>query len=362
MAAEVAARAGCTVEIFDHMPSPARKFLMAGKSGLNITAEGLDPDVYACPPLRPMIGAFGAPEVREWMAGLGQSSFEGSTGRVFPVAMKASPLLRAWLARLDGAGVRLHRRVRWTGWNGTALTFAGEPDATFDATVLAMGGASWRRLGSDGAWAAALAGHVAAFAPSNVGFRVDWSDHMTRHFGAAVKNTGLIVNGRTYRGEFTVSARGLEGGGLYPLTPLLRGGAALALDLKPDMDLARIRDCLARRGRDSLSNHLRKALRLDPVQIALLREWGGAPDDLAPCIKRLPVPLLGPRPLDEAISTAGGLRWDAVDEGLMLKHRPGTFAAGEMLDWEAPTGGYLLTACLATGAWAGRHAADYARR
>ena len=186
---------------------------------------------------------------------------------------------------------------------------------------------------------------------------------MARHFGAAVKNTGLVVDGTTHRGEFTVSRHGLEGGGLYPLTPRLRDGAPLALDLKPDLSEAEVRARLDRPGRDSLSNRLRKALRLSPVQIALLREFARPlPRDLAAAIKRLPVPLLGPRPLDQAISTAGGLRWDTLDAGLMLRDRPGVFAAGEMLDWEAPTGGYLLTACLATGAWAGRHAAAYALR
>lgn len=364
MAAEVAARAGCAVRVFDRMPSPARKFLMAGKSGLNITkAEAGFAEAYACPPLRPMIDAFGPDDVRAWMDGLGQSSFVGSTGRVFPDAMKASPLLRAWMARLDGVGVTLHRRARWTGWDGDALTFEGVAPVTPEATVLALGGASWRRLGSDGAWAAQLRGRTAPFAPSNVGFVVDWSDHMARHFGAAIKNTGLIVNGVTHRGEFTLSRHGIEGGGLYPLTPALRGGAPLALDLKPDLTEAQVRDRLRGRGKASLSNHLRRALRLTPAQIALLQEFARPlPDDPAPAIKHLPVPLRGPRPLDQAISTAGGLRWDAIDETLMLRDRPGTFAAGEMLDWEAPTGGYLLTACLATGAWAGRHAADYALR
>ena len=362
MAAEAAARAGCSVAIYDQMPSPARKFLMAGKSGLNITrVDDQFADVYACPPLNPMIAAFGPSQVRDWMDGLGQASFVGSTGRVFPDVMKASPLLRAWLARLDELGVTLHRRARWTGWDGAALTFSDGTTALPDATVLALGGASWRRLGSDGEWAALL-DDVAPFAPSNVGFRVDWSSHMDRHFGAAVKNSGLIVDGKTHRGEITISAKGLEGGGLYPLTPALRDGAQLALDLKPDMTPAQVRDRLEPPGKDSLPNRLRKALRLTPVQIALLHEFGRPlPADLSPLIKHLPVPLRGPRPLDEAISTAGGLRWSAMDDALMIEARPGTFAAGEMLDWEAPTGGYLLTACLATGHWAGRHAANFAK-
>ena len=360
MAAEVAAASGCFVEVFDRMPSPARKLLMAGKSGLNVTHDR--PGDYPAP-LAPMLAAFGPAEVRAWMDGLGQPSFSGSTGRVFPVAMKASPLLRAWLARLDAAGAILHRRATWTGWDGDVLTFADGRRVEADATVLALGGASWRRLGSGGAWAGTLADHVAPFAPSNVGFSVEWSSHMARHFGAPLKNAGLIVGGRTHRGEVTVTRTGLEGGGLYALTPMLRDGASLALDLKPDMAEAQVRDRLASGGKDSLPNRLRKALRLDPVAVALLQEFGRPlPADLAPLVKRLPVPLRGPRPLDEAISTAGGLRFDALDGDLMLRHRPGTFAAGEMLDWEMPTGGYLLTACLATGAWAGRAAARWAMR
>ena len=363
MAAEAAAIAGARVQVFDRMPSPARKFLMAGKSGLNITHA--DPDIatpYGCPQLQPMLQAFGPRDIRDWMDGLGQPSFTGSTGRVFPEAMKASPLLRAWLARLDGLGVTLVRRARWTGWDGAALTFDGADPITPDATVLALGGASWRRLGSDGSWAD-LIDDVAPFRPSNVGFRVDWSPHMARHFGAAVKNTGLIVNGVTHRGEFTLSSEGLEGGGIYPLTPALRDGAALALDFKPDLTEAEVRARLSKRAKESLPNHLRRALSLTPVQIALLQEFGRPlPEDLAPLVKGLPVALRGPRDIDQAISTAGGLRWRALDPSLMLRNRPGTFAAGEMLDWEAPTGGWLLTACLATGRWAGRAAAAYALR
>ncbi|MGB3406483.1 MAG: TIGR03862 family flavoprotein [Jannaschia sp.] len=364
MAAEAAALAGARVQVFDRMPSPARKFLMAGKSGLNITHT--DPDIaaaYGCPDLLPMLHAFGPTRIRDWMLGLGQTSFAGPTGRVFPDAMKASPLLRAWLARLDTLGVTLNRRARWTGWDGLALTFDGAPPVTPRATVLALGGASWRRLGSDGAWADLFGADVAPFRPANVGLRIDWSPHMARHFGAAVKNTGLIVGGVTQRGEFTISSEGIEGGGLYPLTPALRDGAPLALDLKPDLSEAETRARLATRGKESLPNHLRRALRLTPVQIALLQEFARPlPADLTPVIKALHVDLKGPRNLDQAISTAGGLRWEALDDALMLKHRAGTFAAGEMLDWEAPTGGWLLTACLATGRWAGAAAAAYALR
>jgi uncharacterized flavoprotein (TIGR03862 family) len=278
--------------------------------------------------------------------------------------MKASPLLRAWLARLDAMGVTLHRRSRWTGWDGAALTFADGRRETPDATVLALGGASWRRLGSDGAWAglAGISDLTAPFLPSNVGLSVDWSAHMAPHFGAALKNVGLIFGGALHRGEIVITAKGLEGGGLYPHTPALRAGASLALDLKPDLSEAEVAARLSDRGKRSAKDHLRRALRLSPAQIALLQEFARPlPADLAPLVKALPVRHAGLRPLDEAISTAGGLRWDALD-GLMLRGRPGTFAAGEMLDWEAPTGGWLITACLATGRAAGEAAAAWAVR
>ena len=372
MAAEVLARAGHHVTVAEARPSPARKFLMAGKSGLNLTRD--DPferllDAYgaAAPTLRTALAAFGPDAVQDWARGLGQPVFTGSSGRVFPTAMKASPLLRAWLGRLDGLGVTLHRRWRWTGWNdGFAFDTPGGPRRLRPrVAVLACGGASWARLGSDGAWTG-LVGDLplAPFRPANMGFIVAWSDHMARHFGAPVKNVGLRAGDAAARGEFVISRHGVEGGGIYALSRPLREGATLTLDLVPDLPLAAVRARLARpRGKASLANHLRKALRLDPVKQALLMEFGRPlPDDLAPLVKALPVPLAGPRPMDEAISTAGGLRLDALDEGLMIRTRPGTFAAGEMLDWEAPTGGYLLTACLATGHWAGRHAARWAAR
>ena len=371
MAAQHAAPAGRVV-VLDHMPSPARKLLMAGKSGLNVTKD--EPSerfraVYGCDRLDPMLRAFGPTQVTDWMAGLGQTVFTGSSGRVFPDAMKASPLLRAWLARLDEHGVVLRRRWRWTGWDGDRLSFRtpdGPRALRADATVLALGGASWRRLGSDGAWAGipGLAPHVTAFAPSNVGLKVPWSGHMARHFGQPIKNVALAAGGAVSRGEIVISAEGLEGGGLYPLIPAIRAGADLVLDLKPDLDAAQVAARLARSRRgDSRANRLRKALGLGPAQVALLREFAdGAPGDLAAAVKALPVRHAGPRPLDEAISTAGGLRWDAVDPDLMLRDRPGTFACGEMLDWDAPTGGYLLTACLATGRWAGRAAAAWCGR
>jgi uncharacterized flavoprotein (TIGR03862 family) len=365
MAAEAAAQAGARVDIYDRMPSPARKLLMAGKSGLNVTHTAQDFAArYGCWPLEPYVAAFGPTQVRAWMRGLGQETFEGSTGRVFPVSMKASPLLRAWLARLTEMGVRLHRQARWYGWEGEAMAFEDGRRATADATVLALGGASWRRLGSDGAWAdlPELGSATAPFLPSNVGLSVDWSAHMARHHGQAVKNAALLIGGEMHRGEIVVVAEGLEGGGLYPLTPLLRDGAALALDLKPDLDRDAVRARLVGRGKRSLSDHLRRALKLTPVQIALVQEFGRPlPADLTETVKALPVRHAGLRPLDQAISTAGGLRWDALD-GLMLRDKPGVFAAGEMLDWEAPTGGWLLTACLATGRAAGQQAAAWAAR
>ena len=362
MAAEAAAGAGLAVTVHDHMPSPARKLLMAGKSGLNVTHDGPGfADRYACPRLRPHVEAFGPEAVRSWMHGLGQPTFVGSTGRVFPEAMKASPLLRAWLARLDGLGVTLIRRSRWTGWDGSALRFADGSSETPDATVLALGGASWRRLGSDGAWAGlpGLSALVAPFAPSNAGLSVAWSDHMAPHLGAALKNVALIVDGVAHRGEVVLTAKGIEGGGLYPHTPALRAGAPLALDLKPDLTRDAVRARLAGGAKRSAKDRLRR-LGLAPAAIALMQEMARPlPADPAPLVKALPIRHAGPRPLDEAISTAGGLRWDALD-GLMLRDRPGTFVAGEMLDWEAPTGGWLITACLATGKAAGEAAARWA--
>ncbi len=371
MAADTLAMAGLRVTIAEAKPSPARKFLMAGKSGLNLTKfEPLDqfmshyPD--AAPQLQAAILAFGPDAVVEWAESLEQEIFTGSTKRVFPKVMKASPILRAWLARLDGLGVTLHRNWRWTGWADDRLQFdtpEGEEHLTPDVTILACGGASWARLGSDGAWVAQFPDEqIAAFEPANVGFQIRWSDHMARHFGKPVKGISLRAGSQVSRGEIILSERGIEGGGIYALSRLLRRGTPLTLDLAPDLSLLALKTRLAKpRGKTSLSNHLRKTLRLDPVRQALLMEFARPlPDDLAPVIKALPVPLDAPRPMDEAISTAGGLRLEALDENLMLTTRPDTFAAGEMLDWEAPTGGYLITACLATGRWAGLAAAKWA--
>ncbi len=278
--------------------------------------------------------------------------------------MKASPLLRAWLARLSARGVTLHTRWRWTGFDGPALTFTtpeGPRRETPTVTILALGGASWRRLGSDGTWAEHFPGLTAPFRPANMGFRVAWSPHMAPHFGAPLKNIALMTPDATLRGEMTISAQGLEGGSLYALSRTLRDGASLAIDLVPDLTLDQARARLAQRSKgETLAHALRSRLNLDPARRALFLEFGRSEPDPARALKHLPIPLGPPRPMDEAISTAGGLRFDALDSGLMLTSRPGVFAAGEMLDWEAPTGGYLLTACLATGRLAGRAAAEWA--
>jgi uncharacterized flavoprotein (TIGR03862 family) len=371
MAAREMARAGLQVTLAEAKPSVARKFLMAGKSGLNLTkSEPFETFLAAygtqAETLRPMLTAFGPDAVQDWAREHEQSLFTGSTGRVFPTVMKASPLLRSLLAELRSLEVETRTRWRWTGWDGDTVLF-DTPDGPQrlrpTVSVLACGGASWARLGSDGAWAAHLAPEtLAPFRPANMGFLVDWSPHMTPHFGHPVKGVELHAGHARSRGEFVLSASGLEGGGLYEISAALRDGAPLTLDLAPDLSATQIAARLATaRPRDSLKNRLRKALNLDPVKCALVMEFARTTPDLPATLKALRVPLAGPRPMDEAISTAGGLRLNALTDGLMLRTRPGTFAAGEMLDWEAPTGGYLLTACLATGLWAGRHAAAYAQ-
>lgn len=372
MAAETLARAGLRVVVAEAKPSVGRKFLMAGKSGLNITKdEALEAFVAAFaeagPVLRPALAGFGPDAVQDWARGLGQVVFTGTSGRVFPVAMKASPLLRAWLARLAGLGVEIRTRWRWVGCeDGFRFeTPEGVQVVRPDVTVLACGGASWARLGSDGAWAGLLPDvPLAPFQPANMGFVVGWSAHMARHLGQPVKGIALHAGGQVSRGEIVLSARGIEGGGIYAVSRALREGAGLVLDLIPDMGVPQVAERLARpKGKASLSNHLRKVLRLDPVKLALLMEFGQPlPQDvaaLAARIKALAVPHQGPRPMDEAISTAGGIALAALDAGLMIRAMPGVFAAGEMLDWEAPTGGYLITGALATGLWAGTHAAGW---
>ncbi|MCV2863948.1 TIGR03862 family flavoprotein [Defluviimonas sp. WL0075] len=370
MAAEALARAGRRVVVTEAKPSPARKFLMAGKSGLNLTKDEPAEDFarrISAPWMRPMLADFGPQEVIAWARGLGQEVFSGSSGRVFPVTMKGSPLLRAWLARLSGLGVELRTRWRWTGFEGQALSFetpSGPALMAPASTVLALGGASWPRLGSDAAWVPWLAAKgvgIAPFRPANMGFAVDWSAHLAPHFGTPIKGVALLAGPQRERGEFVISARGIEGGGVYAVSAAVRDGVELALDLLPDLDVAEVSSRLARaKGKDSTANRLRKALGLVPAKIALVMEWGRPLPEgtaLARLLKALPVRHAGPRPIAEAISSAGGVLHDSLTEGLELKALPGHFACGEMLDWEAPTGGYLLTACLATGLWAGRHAA-----
>ncbi|WP_375258670.1 TIGR03862 family flavoprotein [Citreimonas sp.] len=376
MAAEALLAQGRRVLLAEAKPSLARKFLMAGKSGLNL-ARIEPPEATlaayggASDRLRPMLDALGPEAVRGWAGDLGQETFTGSTGRLFPVAMKASPLLRAWLARLDAAGLDRRARWRWMRWqDGFGFDTPDGPVTVLPrVAVLALGGASWARLGSDGAWAGGLrdAGvAVTPFAPANAGIAVEWSAPMRQHFGAPLKTVAFHAGGMVSRGEAVISARGLEGGGVYPLSPALRAGAPLVLDLMPDVDAASVVARLARpRGKRSLGTHIRRALGLPPQVQALLMEFArplpDAPEALAAIVKALPVSHAGLRPLDEAISTAGGVSWDALDDRLMLAGHPGVFCAGEMIDWEAPTGGYLLNACLATGLWAGRHAAEWGK-
>lgn len=371
MAAEALADAGLAVVVAEGKPTVARKFLMAGKSGLNLTKDE-PPDLFAsrisAAWLRPVIADFGPVQVHDWACGLGQALFTGSSGRVFPEGMKASPLLRAWLGRLAANGVNIRTRWHWSGFDGDLFRFATPEGPRLVApgvTVLALGGASWPRLGSDAAWVPWLAGRgvqITPFRPANVGFEVEWSAHMTPYFGQPVKSVALMAADQRVRGEFVVSSRGIEGGGIYTLSAAVRDGASLYLDLLPDRCLTDITSRLSRpRGRMTLANHLRKALTLDPVRLALLMEWArplpDLPAALAGLIKHLPVKHKGPHPLSEAISSAGGIARESLTTDLGLAALPRVFAAGEMLDWEAPTGGYLLTACLATGRHAGQAAA-----
>lgn len=375
------------VHVFDAMPSPGRKLLLAGKSGLNLThaedfAEFLDRFGTARARLEPALRAFPPAAIRQWAADLGTDTFVGSSGRVFPTAMKASPLLRAWLSRLRAGGVSLHMRHRWQGWNAEGVLVFATPDGlrkySADATLLALGGASWPRLGTDGGWTAVLADRgvrVSTLRPANCGFDVAWSVHLRERFaGAPVKSVKLSFAGQTVRGEFVVSAKGIEGSAVYALSAGLRdaleaqGEATLLIDLLPDRSPEQLAAALSRpRGKASLASHLRKAAGIEGVKAALLRETADAqtladPARLAAQLKALPLTLTAPRPLAEAISTAGGVALDELDVRYMLRCLPGVFVAGEMLDWEAPTGGYLLSACLATGRAAGGGLRDYLAR
>lgn len=380
MAAEVLAEAGVRVALYDAMPSVGRKFLLAGVGGMNIThSEAQDAFVGRYGERRDEIAAlldgFDSQALRAWIHGLGIDTFVGTSGRVFPTDMKAAPLLRAWLKRLRELGVVIHTRSRWLGWDeqGHALveTPEGRQALQADATVLALGGGSWQRLGSDGAWVPLLQARgvdIAPLRPSNCGFEVEgWSEFFRDKFaGAPVKPVALSVDGSEPRqGEFVVTAGGIEGSLVYALSAAIReriardGSATVHLDLLPNRSAEQIAKALAQpRGSKSMANHLRGKLGLNGVRAGLLRELSTAadyadPQRLAGLIKALPLDVVRPRPLDEAISSAGGVTFQAVDKQLMLKALPGVFCAGEMLDWEAPTGGYLLTACFASGRAAG---------
>lgn len=378
MAAERLCSQGVAVDLYDAMPSLGRKFLMAGKSGLNLT-HGEPFEAFlgrfgaTAEFLRPALEAFPPAAIQSWAHELGIETFVGTSGRVFPAEMKAAPLLRAWLRRLRGQGLAVHVRHRWTGWDKDGALVFVAPGGTVrvqpTATVLALGGASWPRLGSDGAWSALLAARgvaVTALEASNCGFDADWSDHLrARAAGQPLKAIRLTINGHEAGGESMITETGLEGGPVYALSAPLRaaiardGAARITLDLAPDLSRAVLAERLARpRGKTSMANHLRRTVGLSGVKAALLREGAepatfADPAALAERIKAMPLTLRRARPIAEAISTAGGIAREAVTDDFELKALPGVYAVGEMLDWDAPTGGYLLSACLATGRWAG---------
>ncbi|WP_426197433.1 TIGR03862 family flavoprotein [Massilia sp. DWR3-1-1] len=384
MAAEVLAQAGVSVDLYDAMPTVGRKFLLAGKGGMNITHAEEGAAFRARYGARESevaqwLAQFDGPAVRGWIEDLGIATFVGSSGRVFPADMKAAPLLRAWLHRLRECGVRFHMRHRCVGFAPAALRFdtpGGEVTARADAVILALGGGSWARLGSTGAWVAplrALGVEVADLRPSNCGFEVDWSDYFKqRHAGAPLLTVAVATDQAPARkGQFVITAHGVEGSLIYALSAPLReqiareGSATIWLDLAPDFSADKVRQEVAHpRGSRSLSSHLQSRLGLKGVKAALLHECLDKAqyqdvDTLAAAIKRLPVVLRRARPLDEAISSAGGVRFEALDGQSMLRALPGVFACGEMVDWEAPTGGYLLTACFASGRAAARGALDW---
>ncbi|MFP5404239.1 MAG: TIGR03862 family flavoprotein [Gammaproteobacteria bacterium] len=391
MAAEVLVQGGAQADVYDAMPSVGRKFLLAGVGGMNIThSEPFESFVARyggrIAALRPLLEALPPTTLREWIHGLGIDTFVGSSGRVFPSDMKAAPLLRAWLHRLREAGVRFHVRHRWLGWTETgALRFAtpaGEQTVQADAVLLALGGASWPKLGSDAAWVPLLAARgvdIAPLVPANCGFDVaaGWSEHLKIRFaGQPLKTVALRftdASGHTHerRGELMLSDTGIEGSLVYAMSAPLRdtiacqGAVAVQLDLLPDKPLERVVSEISHpRGARSLASHLQSRAGLKGAKVALLHEilpkaTLGDPAQLARAIKSLPLTLVAPRPIHEAISSAGGVRFEALDANLMLRALPGVFVAGEMLDWEAPTGGYLLTACFASGRRAGQGALNY---
>ena len=385
MAAEVLSQAGLKVDLYDAMPSVGRKFLMAGKGGMNIThSEPFDKFLTRYGSrrnyIKPMLDAFRPEALRSWLQDLGINTFIGSSGRVFPADMKAAPLLRAWLHRLRVSGVNFNMRYQWIGWVGDEnrklrfVTPEGETDVRADAVVLAMGGGSWGRLGSTGAWVELLVQRgilIEPLQPSNCGFEIGWSEYFRSRFaGQPLKSVSVTFTDSEgvkiqQQGELVVTADGVEGGLIYALSALLReqitatGAAVIHLDLAPDRDMQFLLDRISQsRGKDSMANFLRKRVGIDGVKAGLLREVLPKSDfdnpvRLCGAIKSLPIRLVAARPIDEAISSAGGVAFDALDERLMIRSMPGVFCAGEMLDWEAPTGGYLLTACFASGRAAG---------
>jgi uncharacterized flavoprotein (TIGR03862 family) len=396
MAAEALAEGGVHVDVYDAMPSVGRKFLMAGKGGMNIThSEALEPFLgrYGArqPQIAPLLDAFGPDALRTWLQGLGVETFVGSSGRVFPSDMKAAPMLRAWLHRLKEAGVRFHMRHKWVGWNNDVaadtarptlrfMTPTGEQQVATDAVVLALGGASWPRLGSDAAWVPLMSARdvpVEPLRPANCGFDATWSDYFRERFaGQPVKPVAITLtdvdgNVQHRQGEFVVTETGIEGSLVYALSAPIRerlradAEATITLDLLPGLTAQRVLDEVTRpRGSRSMSSHLHSRIGLTGVKLGLLhealsKEAFADTTRLARTIKALPLKLVRPRPIAEAISSAGGIPFETLDSRLMIEHLPGVFCAGEMLDWEAPTGGYLLTACFASGLVAGRGALAY---
>lgn len=374
MAAQTLQEQGAQVQLYDSMPSPARKFLRAGVGGLNLTHSEPSQQFltrYSHPAILPMLSQFAALEMVAWAQDLGFETFTGTSGRVFPKGLKASPLLRAWLQRLSAGGVTFHPRHRLVDLQGKTLTFSvpgGQAQAEADAVILALGGGSWRKLGSDAAWFALLQAKeipLAPLKPANCGFNVHWSEHFrTRYDGAPLKAVRLGLGQVWKQGEFIVTAYGVEGSLIYALSAPIRDALessapqTVLLDLAPGWTEEKLANRLSQpRGSRSLASHIEKAVGLKGVKTGLLweflsREEMENPLMLAKAIKSLPLPLQSPRPLNEAISTAGGIRFEGLDERLMLKKIPGVFCAGEMLDWEAPTGGYLLTGSMSTGRWA----------
>lgn len=374
IAAEFLAANGCQVSLLEHMPSPGRKLLLAGRGGLNLThSEPIEQMLRrygaSAPRLSGALHAFSPTALRAWCADLGQRTFVGTSGRVFPQALRATPLLRAWLARLDGLGVTILMRHEWQGWLADGALEIVTPQGSLyerpDATLLALGGASWPRTGSNAAWVPLLQSlgvDVHPLQPANCGFVVDWSDAFRDRFaGIPLKNVRLSCSGAEARGEAMITSTGIEGGVIYTLGAVLRdiiaehGRADLIIDLHPDLSAAQVHDRLAKvRPGDSVSNRLRR-VGLAPVAVALMNETNTKPDDL----KHVSLRLVRAQPIDRAISTAGGVSWSEVNEHFMLRRRPGVFIAGEMLDWEAPTGGYLLQACFSTGVAAARGTLDW---